>query len=99
MKMETTHRFEMEGICPVDGSTDEYQVVMVFDNDAAQDQEVVTIESVLRYCREMLEQPCFQEDFTRSLATAFQADVHTSCMHSTHVHTTCHVTVEKGRAA
>ena len=83
----TKHEFEATAICPVDGSTDRYQVTVhtVFD---------IHVEAILEAAKALAGERIIQEEFTRRLFMALRTGVvvKTVGMHSG-VRTTCEVPV------
>lgn len=87
--MKVTHKFHVQGICPVDNSADHYEVEVILFTDDPNYKTPLAIETMLAVCQDLLSEPCFQELFTHQLAALLQAKVTTWCRHSTGVATTC----------
>lgn len=60
--MITRHEFHLDGMCPVDESTDRYDVVVVTSR-------LIPVEMVLKVAREVAaNEPAYQEEITREIA-------------------------------
>lgn len=76
----TIHRFRTTAVCPVDQSTDIYDVTVEVSG-------LLPVEDIHAALRSV-EQPIYQEDLTNLLATELNARVTTVGMHSG-IETTC----------
>lgn len=81
--MRTRHEFRLDGMCPVDESTDRYDVVV-------ETSRLISVEKILEVAREVAaREPAYQEEITREIANRLVGvKVTTTGVHSG-VTTTC----------
>jgi hypothetical protein len=85
----TTHHFKAEGRCPINGQLDRYEVRITLVTDTYGTKDVVAVEDIRTESDRLLAEPIFQEDYTRSLAAVFVANVVTRCHHAGGFFTVC----------
>ena len=72
--MLATHRFEVIGTCPLNGSADHYAVEVEVNR-------FVEVYGLVDLAKALLLEPCYQEDFTQKLAIMQMAKVTTTVAH------------------
>lgn len=90
--MRVTHELQITGVCPVDGTTDVYELTVVCVD------RVLPVEWILKAVTHVTQGPVFQEDITQQLADELHADVTTSGCHSS-VRTQCEASPKKEESA
>ncbi len=74
VSMTVTHTFYIIGKCPVNGSNDYYTVEVTLDR-------LMPVERMLGMAKHWLNEPVYQETFTRALAIDVVGKVRTTCLH------------------